>query len=368
MEKNAISRVMLTMLFINILMLTFNTRPVESEPRTWTVDDDRPADFHKIQEAIDAAKLGDTIYVHNGSYSENLIVDKSSLTLRGENRNTVMIGGSRGDAVSIKADNTKIRGFTIQGGYSGVQISPWSHGHDVSDNIIRYNDFGIRGHYDVHNITISDNVIGSNNFIGIELAFYNSTIKGNVILNNGRGEFLTVSAGIQIVESIYNITVSSNNNRIVENIFKDNFNGIFPVRYSEGNFFSHNTFYNNTNHVLVWDSSLMSKNRVEENYWGNYAGRDDDGDGFGDTPYLMDAQNRDNRPLMSPFYYWSNPLDGDVNKDMKVDMKDITIITRSFGSYPSHPRWNIQADVNEDNKIDIKDVALAAKNFGKTYA
>jgi len=58
---------------------------------------------------------------------------------------------------------------------------------------------------------------------------------------------------------------------------------------------------------------------------------------------------------------------GDVNGDNKVNIKDIAQAALSFGSYPSHPRWNIQADINQDGKVDIRDLALIAKNFGKKY-
>jgi hypothetical protein len=59
-------------------------------------------------------------------------------------------------------------------------------------------------------------------------------------------------------------------------------------------------------------------------------------------------------------------LMGDVNDDGKVDMIDIGIICKAFGSYPGHPRWNPDADLIQDNKIDMKDIGYAAKNYGKT--
>jgi len=60
-------------------------------------------------------------------------------------------------------------------------------------------------------------------------------------------------------------------------------------------------------------------------------------------------------------------MPGDINMDGKVDMKDISILCRAFGSYPGHSRWNPTADENEDNKIDIFDIALTCRNYGKTY-
>jgi minor extracellular serine protease Vpr len=56
---------------------------------------------------------------------------------------------------------------------------------------------------------------------------------------------------------------------------------------------------------------------------------------------------------------------GDVNADGKVDMKDISIVAKAFGTMPGDGRWNANADVNNDGKVDMKDISAVAKNFGK---
>ena len=35
------------------------------------------------------------------------------------------------------------------------------------------------------------------------------------------------------------------------------------------------------------------------NYWIDYNGLDSNGDGIGDTPYIIDENNQDNNPLMT---------------------------------------------------------------------
>jgi peptide/nickel transport system substrate-binding protein len=55
----------------------------------------------------------------------------------------------------------------------------------------------------------------------------------------------------------------------------------------------------------------------------------------------------------------------DVNGDGKVDMKDVSLAIKAFGSYPGNERWDPRADVNGDCKVDIKDIALIIKDFGK---
>jgi PKD repeat protein len=55
----------------------------------------------------------------------------------------------------------------------------------------------------------------------------------------------------------------------------------------------------------------------------------------------------------------------DLTKDGKIDMRDVAIVARAFGSTPGSPNWNPIADINGDGKVDMKDVAPVARNFGK---
>jgi hypothetical protein len=60
-----------------------------------------------------------------------------------------------------------------------------------------------------------------------------------------------------------------------------------------------------------------------------------------------------------------NPLTGDLNNDGKVDILDIALVARAFGSYPGHPRWNPICDINRSGIVDIVDMAMVAKDYGK---
>ena len=57
-------------------------------------------------------------------------------------------------------------------------------------------------------------------------------------------------------------------------------------------------------------------------------------------------------------------LAGDLNLDGKIDMKDIAIVAKPFGTRPGDPLWNAVADVNKDGKVDMKDISIVAKEFG----
>jgi hypothetical protein len=59
----------------------------------------------------------------------------------------------------------------------------------------------------------------------------------------------------------------------------------------------------------------------------------------------------------------------DLNHDYKVDIKDVSLAARAFGTSPGWPMWNPIADITgpngvPDGKVDIRDISFIAKNFG----
>jgi len=328
---------------------------VKAESKIWYVDDDGPADFHTIQEAVNNATSGDIIYVYNGAYYENIVVDKS-VSLVGEDRESTIVDGNRtGTVISITAHNVNIRGFTIKGSgalqsnsgiftraFSGNEIChstitnnnngihfEASSGNEISDNIISSNkNHGI--HFEAssgneisdniissnnnHGIhfeassgnEISDNIISSNNNHGIFLGMSGDMVSGNTITNNNDGIYLYWSWGSVISSNI----ISSNNDHgiclywswgsvISSNIISsNNDHGIF-LGMSGDNTIYHNNF-NNTHQVETESTNLWNRDN-EGNYWSDYNGADKNQDGIGDTPYIIDENNRDNYPLMGMF-------------------------------------------------------------------
>jgi peptide/nickel transport system substrate-binding protein len=63
---------------------------------------------------------------------------------------------------------------------------------------------------------------------------------------------------------------------------------------------------------------------------------------------------------------WNLPVD--VNYDGKVDMRDIGIVAKAFGTTfgpPQGVRWVYRADINNDRVVNMKDIGLAARQFGR---
>jgi len=303
-----------------------------------------------IQEAINLAQSGDTIFVHAGTYYENIVVNKV-VSLIGENSSTTtvyspVIGGPGVSKVAIEivADGAVIQGFTVRFPQGGN------------------NNWGIHAG-SISNVTIAENiVVGCTNGIYLVNFSENNVIRGNIIVNSSSvGLYLDTSGGNEIYEN----TVENNA------WYGVNIQGSLQTR---GNKFYHNNFVRNkVLQVLVWDPNNVVSDLWDDgypsggNYWSDGSHSDAQGDGLADTPRGIPADNPDRYPLMSPFSYWKNPVVGDLNRDMRVDIKDLMIPAASYGSYPGDSNWNSFADVNKDSKVDVRDIALIAARYGQTY-
>jgi PKD repeat protein len=60
----------------------------------------------------------------------------------------------------------------------------------------------------------------------------------------------------------------------------------------------------------------------------------------------------------------------DINGDGIIDMRDIAIVAKAFGTVPGDPEWNPDADITgpdgePDGTVDMRDIALVASHFGE---
>jgi PKD repeat protein len=196
---------MLILFVINLMILSsiiIQTGNVKAIGTTFYVDIDGDADYTSIQDAINNANTSDIIFVYNGTYYENIVIDKS-ISLMGENKLNTIIDGNDGIIISIFSDDVSIESFTITDGSKGVFIDNHS-GCIIKNNTIMSNDYGVF----IGNLSL-DNIIYYNNFINNDVNAFDSSI--NDWYYDSRGNYWNDYDGIdndddEIGDSSYNIS------------------------------------------------------------------------------------------------------------------------------------------------------------------
>ncbi len=210
--------------FVGISYRVEESSPLSYNGNTLYVGGSGEGNYTKIQDAIDDASDGDTVFVYDDSspYHEKVIVDKS-ITLFGENRYTTIIDGRRkGDVISIIKDGVTINSFTITNGSTAFGSS--AKGIKILSN---------------HNSILYTIVM--NNHFGIDCkSFSNNTFIGNIIENNGYGVSFD----------------KSNNNLISENNFISNKHQHLGFSYSNTNTIKKNIFeYESKNGIRLYNAN-----------------------------------------------------------------------------------------------------------------
>jgi nitrous oxidase accessory protein len=364
------------------------SKPVNAEPRTIVV----PDEYSTIQEAIDVAADGDTVFVKKGTYQEQVLEINKSILVLGEDKDKTIINfdppvvnytffynilQAHAIAITIDANGVKFSGFTINMPTDMDSLGGINATGDrieiVSNNLGREGNVRLNGkmaNISGNSIPAGMSIIGDehtimNNLLegGLETQGVYNRIAGNtigdVVLNSSFNLFFNNSLAwlkmwycdsnfisnntmdrITMGTPCFNNTVSKNKitgpglwgmliGHGSYNVFHDNLISNFMDGYgialggnhviAENNIFYRNILINNDMHVGAnWEilgAGNIWDNGEEGNYWDDYAGTDNDGDGIGDVPYIVegckwddDAHGlvsfifgQDNYPLMFPF-------------------------------------------------------------------
>jgi hypothetical protein len=143
-----------------------------------------PHDFPTIHAALGEADEGDTVYVVNGVYEENIaLVD--NVVLLGQDKTKTIINGRRLRPCVIGADGAVIKGFTIMNGTTGILCK--NTRPIIKENFIVDNK-GAGIHALISLPEIKNNIIYRNEWTGIFLEYVRgmrTAVDHNVIIENG---------------------------------------------------------------------------------------------------------------------------------------------------------------------------------------
>lgn len=279
-----LSLIVAAIMLIGTLFVGLTLLP-EVRAATLYVGGGGPGNYTTIQEAINDAISGDTIYVYNGTYSEQVYISKG-LTLVGENRNSIIDGGGSGPIMNAYADGISVTGFTLTNGgdwpgdfglilqgsqscqiinnsfessYGGIYIGSSSNSI-IANNSITSNYEGITL-LNSDGITITTNYIGQSLYHAIALKdSSDSNVSSNDIRFNGVSILLdnsnvnTVTAN-WILGNNEGISLrSSSANTVHSNEILGSSNGGIRLQLSNNNLILNNTHSGNDVSVLL-DSS-----------------------------------------------------------------------------------------------------------------
>jgi hypothetical protein len=146
--------------------------------------------------------------------------------------------------------------------------------------------------------TVSNNTVAN---FGLWNAYHNrllnnnmSVIKQLAIRIEDSGSNLFFGNHIERSIKLLELTGSSDKNLFVGNYIQGSFNYDPTITCSGTNTFYHNNFV-----YVYWDQTLPSThNNWDGNYWNDYQGV---------SPHIIDANNRDNHPLINPIDLNSEP-------------------------------------------------------------
>lgn len=215
-EEYGMKRVMIIWVVVTVLLLSIVSIDVlgnnGSETRIpITLYVGYGENYTSVQEAVNIAQDGDTVFVYAGTYYENLAIVDKSINLVGEGRELVRISiKGYGNIIQIEANYVNVSGLNISNSsVNGIEIV--GSFNKINNNTVSDN-YGTGIHIDGVNNIVRGNKITNNSYNGIYLTYFSdyNVIDNNLISNNGVGINLWSSEG----NTISNNTITDNRYRL----------------------------------------------------------------------------------------------------------------------------------------------------------
>jgi parallel beta-helix repeat protein len=192
------------LIFLGVCIIPSNAETIDTQSKMTTESDwfyvggTGLENYSRIQDAIDDASGGDTVFVYSGLYNESILLNKS-ITLLGEDQDTTLIiGSNESEIVHIDDTSAVFKRFTVDSQenefINGIYISD-SWAVHITETTVRSCEYGILI-TSSESLTISNNTLQncSSGIIGVIVG--NVTVSGNIIDGNGEGSGIEIQAAM----------------------------------------------------------------------------------------------------------------------------------------------------------------------------
>jgi parallel beta-helix repeat protein len=265
-----------------------------------------------------------TLNIVRDNVEGGIVVDKIPYTIITYNEIWNDISQKPFGVKLIKATNTMVSLNDLKYFYAGVHLDGSSGNQITSNNFYQMDFANIKvtgscsntisgnsfdsGTYGLNNDPSDNNIITGNTFTGITYAIFiddsdGCTVEGNLLEDNVYGITITAgSTGTEVSDNIisqngYGIAIDdADDNTVSGNSLLENDNGLTIDTSSSGNDIYSNSFVDNEVQATDDGDNTWDDGSGNGNYWSDYSGTDDDGDGVGDTPY----GGLDDYPVIEP--------------------------------------------------------------------
>ena len=323
----------LIIFFVFLIFIQFFTSSITSA-KPITVAEDGSGNYTNIQEAIDNADAGDTVFVHNGTYFENIVIDKT-INLTGEsNVNTIIDGNDTGDTVKVQANWVNLSRIHLRNSgnisnpnyYASIDIE-FSNSKIENCSIINDSGYGIyineSSYNQIINCMILDNSIAGLYFSN---SFNNQILDCQIIDNYGNG--------IHYEYSGYNV--------VIDSIISNNFDyGVYNKK-SSYNQITNSTISFNQGYGICYKDSMNNKIEIcsisNNSVYGIYQ--------FNSSKNQLINCSISNNSI--GIYFWNSENNILRNNNFINNEYGIKILTSKIGDFSQ--------DIDKSNIIDGKTI------------
>ena len=280
--------------------------PVTQE--TLIVDISGNGDYTSIKEAIANADITDIVLIRKGIYNEHSLKVNKKIEITGEDPSNTIINCSGNIAFTLSSAYVDISNLQIINTKEfAIVILPESTGCTISNCIINtiYKSGAV-------SIRSSYNSIFDCTITGLDTSHQGVKIQGsyNVVENCDIQDFANGILAIrgtnnQILncnllnnEVAIDFRLDSNNNLVNGCNIYYNLQSLRLWQNSNKNLIYLNNFWKN-DIADIGEGNNSLDNGAQGNYWDKYQGQDYNGDGIGETPYIISGENVDRFPIVS---------------------------------------------------------------------